>query len=457
MHRAVVVAVLILAVGYYSDGSVDELEQVFETDEVVDVVVFVVQRTVRVGLGFRTDNRGDCVDEGDEVDVFTEAEQLVVRAAVSEVVLSVERTQIVEEGSEPELERNDYADFAVEVAAAVACRGDKRFERFGIALEEVVEQVDETDVRRVFVEEQIKRNGLADSHGLGGVEVHIGLEFIAREQRLALGDERQFEVLDSEVERKVHIVCAEVEFVAFHTLINLVADGNGSGQFVAPEPVCGLDVCEFRVTPVVLVGFGRAEQTVNALFGVRESVNVIAEVILVGFGVTDKLAVIFGAAFGVGYRRVDCVDIVRSHFDGHETVALEVEISADFEVEQFVVIDGEVKTAFEILIDEVLESLAADIEEAEDIAQHIVAYGENSLPFADEQADRLLLQSERRVFDSVAAAFGGETFGGSASVDDDGIVDVAVEQEAEVLVNVIADERERDGNLGKSQEVEVEI
>ena len=457
VHRAVVVAVRILAVGYYSDGSVDELEQVFETDEVVDVVVFVVQRTVRVGLGFRTDNRGDCVDEGDEVDVFTEAEQLVVRAAVSEVILSVERTQIVEEGSESELERNDYADFAVEVAAAVACRGDKRFERFGIALEEVVEQVDETDVRRVFVEEQIKRNGLADSHGLGGVEVHIGLEFVAREQRLALGDERQFEVLDSEVERKVHIVCAEVEFVAFHTLINRGADGNGSGQFVAPEPVCGLNVCEFRVTPVVLVGFGRAEQTVNALFGVRESVNVIAEVILVGFGVTDKLAVIFGAAFGVGYRRVDCVDIVRSHFDGHETVALEVEISADFEVEQFVIIDGEVKTAFEILIDEVLESLAADIEEAEDIAQHIVAYGENSLPLADEQADRLLLQSERRVFDSVAAAFGGETFGGSASVDDDGIVDVAVEQEAEVLVNVIADERERDGNLGKSQEVEVEI
>ena len=443
-----------IAVGDYPDRRVDELEQVFQTHEVVGFGVFVVDLSARVGhLG--ADDGHDRADEGEQIHLVAESEQGVTHLTegrgIHERMLSRERAHVVEEGAQPEFHRDDEVDVTVEVAAGrgVLRRGYDRDDVLGSALEQIAEQPREVDVR-VFAQQQIQRQRLAETDRLGGVEVHILLEFGAGEYGLMFGDEAELEVLDAEREIQLRVVRAHVELVAVLPLVDGVADGVGGdfggGQLLADIPVRGSDIAL-----VVGIGLGGAKQTVLAVRGDR-----VLAVLAFREGVVARF---LGGVLVLLERvdlRLDGFDVLFRQFDGHIAIAFEGESRAYLHIQRFAVVDLDVEFAVQVLVDEVGKGDAADVERAQDIAHEIVADMEGEAAFADDQARHLVLHgSDVRLF---ALLVGGETFrlGGSAR-DDDGVEDGTVKQVAEIFVDEPADLVERRGYPRQPEEGHVEV
>ena len=440
-----------IAVGDYPDRRVDELEQVFETHEVVGFGVFVVDVAARVGhLG--ADDGHDRADEGEQIHLVAESEQGVTHLTegrgIHERILSRERAHVVEEGAQPEFHRDDEVDVTVEVAAVRSRRGYDRDDVLGSALEQIAEQPREVDVR-VFAQQQIQRQRLAETDRLGGVEVHILLEFGAGEYGLMFGDEAELEVLDAEREIQLRVVRAHVELVAILPLVDGSADGDdggGGGQLGADISVRGSDIAL-----VVGVGLGGAEQTVLAVRGER-----VLAVLAGSEGVVTRFLRGVLVILERGDLRPDGVEIVSRQLDGHIAIAFEGEPRAYLHIQRFAVVDLDVEFAVQVLVDEVGKGDAADVERAQDIAHEIVADMEGEAAFADDQARHLVLHgSDVRLF---ALLVGGETFrlGGSAR-DDDGVEDGTVKQVAEIFVDEPADLVERRGYPRQSEEGHVEV
>ena len=439
-----------IAVGDYPDRRVDELEQVFKTHEVVGFGVFVVDLSARVGhLG--ADDGHDRADEGEQIHLVAESEQGVTHLTegrgIHERILSRERAHVVEEGAQPEFHRDDEVDVTVEVAAVRSRRGYDRDDVLGSALEQIAEQTRKVDVR-AFAQQQIQRQRLAETDRLGGVEVHVLLEFGAGEYGLMFGDEAELEILDAEREIQLRVVRAHVELVAVLPLVDGSADGDvgGGGQLGADISVRGSDIAL-----VVGVGLGGAEQTVLAVRGDR-----VLAVLAGSEGVVARFLRGVLVILERGDLRLDGVEIVSRQLDGHIAVAFEGEPRAYLHIQRFAVVDLDVEFAVQVLVDEVGKGDAADVERAQDIAHEIVADMEGEAAFADDQARHLVLHgSDVRLF---ALLVGGETFrlGGSAR-DDDGVEDGAVKQVAEIFVDEPADLVERRGYPRQSEEGQVEV
>ena len=441
-----------IAVGDYPDRRVDELEQVFETHEVIGFGVFVVDVAARVGhLG--ADDGHDRADEGEQIHLVAESEQGVTHLTegrgIHERIQSRERAHVVEEGAQPEFHRDDEVDVTVEVAAVRSRRGYDRDDVLGSALEQIAEQTRKVDVR-AFAQQQIQRQRLAETDRLGGVEVHVLLEFGAGEYGLMFGDEAELEVLDAEREIQLRVVRAHVELVAVLPLVDGFADGDVGGvrcQLGADISVRGSDIAL-----VVGVGLGGSEQTVLAVRGDR-----IIAVLAFLEGVVARFRCGILVLLERGDLRLDVVDVLfRRQFDGHIAVAFEGESRAYLHIQRFAVVDLDVEFAVQVLVDEVGKGDAADVERAQDIAHEIVADMEGEAAFADDQARHLVLHgSDVRLF---ALLVGGETFrlGGSAR-DDDGVEDGTVKQVAEIFVDEPADLVERRGYPRQSEEGQVEV
>ena len=142
------------------DGRIDEVQEGFEADQVVRGVV-VIDVAVLVGH-FGADDSLNCVDECDEVDVALKVYELIAQVAVGEAVEGVERTQIVEEGTQLEFEADGEVDVAQDIAV-VAENLEDGIDVIAAVGEEFREQARDVFAdNRVVAEQQVERNRLGE-------------------------------------------------------------------------------------------------------------------------------------------------------------------------------------------------------------------------------------------------------------------------------------------------------
>ena len=142
------------------DGRIDEVQEGFEADQVVRGVV-VIDVAVLVGH-FGADDSLNCVDECDEVDVALKVQELIAQVAVGEAVEGVERTQIVEEGTQLEFEADGEVDVAQDIAV-VAEDLEDGVDVIAAVGEEFREQARDVFAdNRVVAEQQVERNRLGE-------------------------------------------------------------------------------------------------------------------------------------------------------------------------------------------------------------------------------------------------------------------------------------------------------
>ena len=142
------------------DGRIDEVQEGVEADQVVRGVV-VIDVAVLVGH-FGADDSLNCVDECDEVDVALKVQELIAQVAVGEAVEGVERTQIVEEGTQLEFEADGEVDVAQDIAV-VAENLEDGIDVIAAVGEEFREQARDVFAdNRVVAEQQVERNRLGE-------------------------------------------------------------------------------------------------------------------------------------------------------------------------------------------------------------------------------------------------------------------------------------------------------
>ena len=460
-------------------GRIDEVEEIFEAEEVVDIVVRVIDAAVRIGHRLRADKAHHKLYKRDEVKLFGQFRQsgeYAVFVKRTEFVKRVETAQIVDERTELEFQRNgefqSAQDFVLLVAFAYGC--DDGIEVVSAVREEILEQACEVYLA-AHVEEQVERDGLAERHRIDAVEVVVFFQFVRRQRILSLFGEVHIDVIYTDVKIEFRIISVGICLRAFHiTEYCLTAAEVDRASRITGRLFIGFRIsrqispCSGVVNILTVRGFLIFVECPAAFFRIMN--RFIAHIF-------DRFGVLFcrrtesSVFFHKQSCRIGLMRVVRSlkriipvfrRFDCRFRILVSVARKHKCDIERDIDSVAEVyrhiQTAEQVFVNEASERVAADCDVFEQITHKRVADGERESAFADKQRSNLVFRRQTVVHLFVRIRVVSRyRFGRRAARNFHIVVNGSVEQVAEHIFDEVGDFRHRHGELGHIEEGKVDI